>query len=137
MMVRFTRVRTVLQNRYFRALLVAVLFIGILNVRHAVCLGIVAYQQYVSPYKGWHFAYREYHRGLSCSEYGKRVIAEHGVLVGSLLLQERFRECAHASACLQGGLVADNQGCCAAQGDKACGGFTRGCKEGCTKGANR
>ena len=56
---------------------------------------IAAYQRYLSPLKGFGCAFRVHTGRDSCSQYGKRVIARHGLAVGLLLLQRRMADCGH------------------------------------------
>ncbi|MBL8470924.1 MAG: membrane protein insertion efficiency factor YidD [Rhodocyclaceae bacterium] len=63
-----------------------------------LCLALIrTYQQYISPYKGWHCAHAHVHGGLSCSNYGIKVISENGFMQGMILLRKRFNECATAA----------------------------------------
>lgn len=54
---------------------------------------IRAYQRYVSPWKGFSCAYRVLTGGDSCSAYGYKVIARHGLRPGLALLQRRLDNC--------------------------------------------
>ena len=54
---------------------------------------IRAYQRYLSPYKGFSCAYRVLTGRDSCSAYGYKVIARHGLRAGLPLLQRRLRAC--------------------------------------------
>lgn len=54
---------------------------------------IRAYQRHVSPWKGFSCAYRVLTGGDSCSAYGYRAIARHGLRVGLPVLQRRLRAC--------------------------------------------
>jgi putative component of membrane protein insertase Oxa1/YidC/SpoIIIJ protein YidD len=63
-------------------------------------LAIEGYQRYVSPHKGFHCAYGKLHGGLTCSAFGKKAIAENGVVGGAILLRDRFRQCHQAAATL-------------------------------------
>ena len=63
-----------------------------------LCGCIVVYQKFISPYKGFRCAHATLHEGLSCSEYGKRSIQQHGVIEGVFLLKTRFEECSLAAA---------------------------------------
>ncbi|MCC7701088.1 membrane protein insertion efficiency factor YidD [Janthinobacterium sp. GW460P] len=54
---------------------------------------IRAYQRYLSPWKGFSCAYRVLKGRDSCSAYGHKVIARHGLGPGLLLLQRRLRAC--------------------------------------------
>jgi putative component of membrane protein insertase Oxa1/YidC/SpoIIIJ protein YidD len=57
---------------------------------------IDAYQQFVSPYKGFRCAHRALHGGQSCSEFARRVAMIKGVAAVPAMLQRRFAECAAA-----------------------------------------
>jgi len=61
---------------------------------------IVAYQRYVSPYKGFRCAYRAHTGGWSCSEYARRLILRCGP--GALWqgLPRQFARCKLAYAVL-------------------------------------
>ena len=54
---------------------------------------IRAYQRYLSPWKGFSCAYRVLAGRDSCSAYGYRAIARHGLRIGLPLLQRRLRAC--------------------------------------------
>ncbi|WP_269800060.1 membrane protein insertion efficiency factor YidD [Janthinobacterium sp. 67] len=54
---------------------------------------IRAYQHYLSPWKGFSCAYRVLTGRDSCSAYGDKVIARHGLRAGLPLLQRRLRAC--------------------------------------------
>ena len=58
---------------------------------------IAGYQKFVSPYKGFHCAFRRVKGGPGCSEFGKQAIREHGLIAGLRMIRQRFRECAAAS----------------------------------------
>src|SRR5579871_6111831 len=62
---------------------------------------ITLYQRYVSPYKGFRCAFHAHHGGLSCSEYGKQMIHEHGLADGISLIFRRFHECAASARVLR------------------------------------
>jgi putative component of membrane protein insertase Oxa1/YidC/SpoIIIJ protein YidD len=81
-------------------LLLILLPLVLLFARPAALLAIDGYQRFVSPYKGYSCAHGVFHGGLSCSEYGKQVIDQEGVLAGLVLLQQRFRDCSRASQML-------------------------------------
>lgn len=55
------------------------------------------YQKYISPHKGYHCAHASWHQDVSCSQYGKIVIAREGVVGGLRLLDGRFAECKMAA----------------------------------------
>lgn len=54
---------------------------------------IVAYQRYVSPYKGFRCAYRAHTGRASCSALGLRLIRRYGLRKGVLLLRRRLKLC--------------------------------------------
>ena len=54
---------------------------------------IAAYQRYLSPLKGYSCAFRVHTGRDSCSQYGKRAIARHGVVAGLRLLKRRMEDC--------------------------------------------
>lgn len=54
---------------------------------------ITAYQRCLSPLKGYSCAFRVHTGRDSCSAYGKRAIARHGLAAGLLLLQRRMEDC--------------------------------------------
>jgi len=58
----------------------------------ALC-SINLYQRYLSPAKGFSCAYRVLTGRDSCSAYGYRVIARHGLLNGWSLLRRRLHAC--------------------------------------------
>lgn len=60
-------------------------------------LGISFYQKYISPRKGYSCAYAYLHNDVSCSQYGKQVIARGGVFEGLIFLNERFKQCGVAA----------------------------------------
>ena len=60
--------------------------------RLALC-AIRAYQRFLSPWKGFSCSYRVLTGHDSCSTYGYRVIARHGLRIGLPLLQRRLRAC--------------------------------------------
>lgn len=66
---------------------------------------IGAYQRYISPHKGYCCAHRVHHGGLSCSEFAKLVIADHGAVWSALpAIRLRFAECrnAYQQLCIAG-----------------------------------
>lgn len=58
--------------------------------------GIVAYQKYLSPRKGFSCPRRMLHGGASCSEFVRLAIAQHGLPGAVPLARLRFGEC-HAA----------------------------------------
>ncbi|MDN2677197.1 membrane protein insertion efficiency factor YidD [Janthinobacterium sp. SUN033] len=54
---------------------------------------IGAYQRYLSPHKGFSCAYRVLTGRDSCSVYGRKVIARHGLRPGLSLLRRRLHSC--------------------------------------------
>jgi len=61
--------------------------------QHLALWAIRAYQRYLSPYKGFSCAYRVLTGRDSCSGYGYRVIARHGLIPGWALLRRRLHAC--------------------------------------------
>ncbi|KAB8059547.1 membrane protein insertion efficiency factor YidD [Janthinobacterium sp. FT14W] len=61
--------------------------------KHLALWAIRAYQRCLSPWKGYSCAYRMLNGRDSCSAYGYRVIARHGLRTGLPLLQRRLRAC--------------------------------------------
>jgi uncharacterized protein len=58
---------------------------------------IRVYRSRISPYKGFHCAYRVRTNARSCSAFGFDAIRRHGALVGLLLLRRRLKKCGNAS----------------------------------------
>lgn len=54
---------------------------------------ITAYQQHLSPHKGFRCAHHAQKGRGSCSSYGQRVIARFGAMTGLRLLRRRLAEC--------------------------------------------
>src|SRR4028119_2453345 len=63
------------------------------SARGAAITCITAYQNHVSPYKGFSCAYRVAYGGESCSAFVKRTIEEHGIRPAMSLAQQRFAQC--------------------------------------------
>lgn len=63
--------------------------------------GIVLYQRYVSPRKGWRCAYSVLHGGPGCSGAVKYAIQTHGWHGARPLARQRFRECKLAAQTLR------------------------------------
>jgi putative component of membrane protein insertase Oxa1/YidC/SpoIIIJ protein YidD len=63
------------------------------SARGAAITCITAYQNHLSPYKGFSCAYRVAYGGESCSAYVKRTVAEQGVGAAMGLAQQRFALC--------------------------------------------
>ncbi len=59
-----------------------------------------AYQQFISPYKGFRCAHRAVHGRDSCSQFAKRVALKRGLLALFPLLRRRFTECSVAAQVL-------------------------------------
>lgn len=55
--------------------------------------GIWAYQQYISPNKGFRCAYSVAHGGTGCSGYAKHAIRDHGLWRALPAIRQRFRDC--------------------------------------------
>lgn len=58
-----------------------------------ILLAIVAYQRFVSPYKGFRCAFHAHTGRGTCSGYGYRVFARYGSVRGWRLLRRRFADC--------------------------------------------
>jgi putative component of membrane protein insertase Oxa1/YidC/SpoIIIJ protein YidD len=57
---------------------------------------IRGYQRYISPYKGFHCAYRKATGGFSCSQYAKHVLEEHRFYEAIPKIRQQFRACREA-----------------------------------------
>ncbi len=55
------------------------------------------YQVNLSNKKGFSCAYAAYHNDISCSNYGKKQITEHGLFFGVIKIFKRLKECKFAS----------------------------------------
>jgi uncharacterized protein len=71
------------------------------KMKKPVLLAIIAYQRYVSPYKGFHCAFHAHTGRETCSGYGYRVFARYGTVRGWGLLRRRFGACSAAAQVLQ------------------------------------
>lgn len=58
-----------------------------------ILLAIVAYQRFISPYKGFRCAFHAHTGRGTCSGYGYRVFARYGSVRGWRLLRRRFADC--------------------------------------------
>ena len=58
---------------------------------------IVAYQQFVSPHKGFACAVRVRRGRLPCSEFAKRAVMRRGAIRAVPLVRRRFRLCAQTA----------------------------------------
>lgn len=57
-------------------------------------LGLIwAYQNFISPYKGFSCAHRVVHGGAGCSGYAKERIRESGLLAAIPDIRERLQDC--------------------------------------------
>ena len=63
---------------------------------YAVARLITAYQNYLSPFKGFSCAHRVLHGTESCSQYVKRTILERGLSDAWPNSRQRFRDCRSA-----------------------------------------
>ncbi|WP_410499422.1 membrane protein insertion efficiency factor YidD [Chitinibacter sp. S2-10] len=66
--------------------------------RATALLLIRIYQRYISPYKGFHCAYRCHTGRASCSALGYRVIRRFGAVGGIALLRMRLKRCSDIHA---------------------------------------
>ena len=69
--------------------------------RRGVDAAIRAYQRHLSPRKGYACAHRLARGGQSCSEAVRAIVAERGVVRGTLPTLARFYACYQATALLQ------------------------------------
>ena len=58
---------------------------------------IRAYQQHISPHKGFGCAVRVRRGGLPCSEFAKRAVLRRGLLGAAPLVRRRLRACAETA----------------------------------------
>ncbi len=63
---------------------------------NSTILFIAIYQKYISPRKGFCCAHKALHNGMSCSEWGKRVVKRVGFYHFFPLMMRRFRACRQA-----------------------------------------
>lgn len=70
-------------------------------VRQIATTSIAAYQQYISPHKGFACAHRLLKGGESCSEYIKQAIAQEGFLAALAISRQRFAACREANQILK------------------------------------
>ena len=64
----------------------------------AIMVGAIrGYQRWISPYKGYVCAHRQWHGGPSCSEFARRHILENGVWRAIPGIRTRFGECGEAA----------------------------------------
>lgn len=61
---------------------------------------ITAYQNYISPFKGFSCPHRQLHGGESCSTYIKRILSEQSLIEVVKSSQKRLQDCASASKTL-------------------------------------
>lgn len=64
-----------------------------MDFRQVALAAIRGYQRWISPYKGFHCAYRVHTGCAGCSALGHRVIRRFGVWDGLPLLRERMARC--------------------------------------------
>lgn len=62
---------------------------------------IYAYQQWLSPHKGFRCAHSVLHGGTGCSGFAKHAIRDHGLWAALPAIRERFRACKHAARTLR------------------------------------
>jgi putative component of membrane protein insertase Oxa1/YidC/SpoIIIJ protein YidD len=61
-----------------------------------VLKGVRAYQQYLSPHKGFCCAYRKLHETESCSEFFRLTVQKEGLIAAIPQFQERLTDCKQA-----------------------------------------
>lgn len=74
---------------------------GDLLTKKMCVTSINGYQKYISPHKGFACAYRVLHDGNSCSQAGKELIQEFGVIKAIPLIRKQFQDCKSASLVLK------------------------------------
>lgn len=132
-------VRTPRVYRRLSRLLTILLVLSVCG-RPSALLAIEAYQRWLSPLKGYRCAHARLNHGLTCSQYGKQVIAERGVILGILALRERFDACHDAAQLLrsrQCSSMSMESGSGSEEAGKCCGemsgDFCGGCRDGADK----
>lgn len=89
--------------------------------RSLLMWAIQAYQQHLSPHKGYGCAHRLHHgKGSGCSGVGLRAIRRHGSWRGLHILRERLKRCgevAHAKRAHRHKRFASQRGDCDCGGD--------------------
>ena len=70
-------------------------------LRYAVAGVISNYQKHLSHHKKFCCAHRMLHGGFSCSEFARRAVIRHGVLLLFILLLRRLLRCSDAHAIIQ------------------------------------
>jgi putative component of membrane protein insertase Oxa1/YidC/SpoIIIJ protein YidD len=80
----------------------------------ATSYAIQTYQQHLSPRKGFSCAHRRFYGQVSCSEYFRQAVLEHGFSRAVPLFQQRLAECREANIRLRGLAITteseDNEG---------------------------
>jgi putative component of membrane protein insertase Oxa1/YidC/SpoIIIJ protein YidD len=72
-----------------------------MTIHDKAAISIVnAYQQYISPHKGFTCAYRTAYSAPSCSEYFKQIISSNGLWSALSELLHRGKECSMAAKML-------------------------------------
>lgn len=62
-------------------------------MKHLALAAIAFYRRHLSRLKGFTCAFRVHTGRDSCSAYGQRVIARHGLILGLMLLNRRMNAC--------------------------------------------
>lgn len=62
-------------------------------MKHLALAAIAFYRRHLSRLKGFACAFRVHTGRDSCSAYGQRVIARHGLILGLILLNRRMNAC--------------------------------------------
>jgi putative component of membrane protein insertase Oxa1/YidC/SpoIIIJ protein YidD len=77
----------------------------------ALALGAIRlYRTHLSPRKGFRCAHHALHQTGSCSDFGLRVFADHGLIAGTALMRRRFAACAAAARALRLAMAAASGG---------------------------
>lgn len=104
--------------------------ITLLFAKEVSLFSIDLYQKHISPHKGYRCAYSVWHNDISCSAYGKQVIAKEGLWRGvDILRKERFPLCRIAAAKIDS--VRKQDGCSECPCDREKKGKKSAAKEEC------
>ena len=79
-------------------------------MKKPILLAIVAYQRYISPYKGFHCAFHAHTGRQTCSGYGYRVFERYGTVNGARLLRRRLAACGAAARVRHGARTSSGLG---------------------------
>ena len=57
---------------------------------------LTIYKRFIDPHKQGKCCHRIVHHGLSCSDYIKSVVQEHGAIAATPLIKQRYADCREA-----------------------------------------